>query len=194
MPEASTSVGTHDDQIDIVVSCCLQDLLERSKDMATHFMQPDIEASRLKKIPSDLPILPLPNTLAYPFSVLPIAVGIQRSVKLIEDALQSDRLIGLAAIASLLSGRPVRYDVGMTGEITLRGRVLPVGGVKMKILVAHRAGLTTVLLPRRNDADLEELPDDVRQAMTFVPVEMIDEVLRTALQGKQHNAATAHAY
>jgi ATP-dependent Lon protease len=90
----------------------------------------------------------------------------------------------VAAIASLLSGRPVRYDVGMTGEITLRGRVLPVGGVKMKILAAHRAGLTTVLLPRRNEADQEELPDDVRQAMTFVPVEMIDEVLHTALHGK----------
>jgi ATP-dependent Lon protease len=88
----------------------------------------------------------------------------------------------VSAIASLLSGRPVRYEVGMTGEITLRGRVLPIGGVKMKVLAAHRAGLTTVILPRRNEADLEELPDDVRTAITFVPVETIDEVLQTALR------------
>jgi ATP-dependent Lon protease len=70
----------------------------------------------------------------------------------------------------------------MTGEITLRGRVLPVGGVKMKVLAAHRAGLTTVILPKRNEHDLEELPEDVQQALTFVPVEMIHEVLRAALQ------------
>jgi len=88
----------------------------------------------------------------------------------------------VAAMTSLLTGRPVRHDVGMTGEITLRGRVLPVGGVKMKVLAAHRAGLSTVILPKRNERDLDELPDDVRQTMTFVPVEMIDEVLSTALQ------------
>ena len=88
----------------------------------------------------------------------------------------------VSALTSLLTGRPVRHDVGMTGEITLRGRVLPVGGVKMKVLAAHRAGLSTVILPKRNERDLDELPDDVRQTMTFVPVEMIDEVLSTALQ------------
>jgi ATP-dependent Lon protease len=86
----------------------------------------------------------------------------------------------VSALTSLLTNRPVRHDVGMTGEITLRGRVLPVGGVKMKVLAAHRAGLTTVILPKRNERDLEELPDEVRQALTFVPVEMIDEVLCTA--------------
>jgi len=88
----------------------------------------------------------------------------------------------VSAMASLLTGRPVRHAVGMTGEITLRGRVLPVGGVKMKMLAAHRAGLTTVILPKRNEHDLDELPDDVRQAITFVLVERIDEVLSTALQ------------
>jgi ATP-dependent Lon protease len=88
----------------------------------------------------------------------------------------------VSAMTSLLTGRPVRHDVGMTGEITLRGRVLPVGGVKMKVLAAHRAGLCTVILPKRNERDLDELPDDVRQTMTFVPVEMIDEVLSTALE------------
>ena len=88
----------------------------------------------------------------------------------------------VSAMTSLLTGRPIHHAVGMTGEITLRGRVLPVGGVKMKVLAAHRAGLTTVILPRRNAHDLDELPDEVRQALTFVPVEMIDEVLDTALQ------------
>jgi ATP-dependent Lon protease len=87
----------------------------------------------------------------------------------------------LMAMASLLSGRPVRSDVGMTGEVTLRGRMLPVGGIKMKVLAAHRAGLTTVILPKRNEQDLEELPEDVLNAMTFVPVEWIDEALKVAL-------------
>ena len=87
----------------------------------------------------------------------------------------------LMAMASLFSGRPVRSDVGMTGEVTLRGRMLPVGGIKMKILAAHRAGLKTVILPKRNERDLEELPEDVRMAMRFVPVEWIDEALDVAL-------------
>jgi ATP-dependent Lon protease len=91
----------------------------------------------------------------------------------------------VAAMVSLLSARPVRHDVGMTGEITLRGRVLPVGGVKMKVLAAHRAGLTTVIIPKRNAPDLDALPDDVRQAMTCVLAEQIDDVLHTALSPAQ---------
>jgi ATP-dependent Lon protease len=87
----------------------------------------------------------------------------------------------VTAMVSLLSARPVRPDVGMTGEITLRGRVLPVGGVKMKMLAAHRAGLTTVIIPKRNEPDLDALPDDVRQTMTCVLAEQIDDVLQTAL-------------
>jgi ATP-dependent Lon protease len=97
----------------------------------------------------------------------------------------------LMAMASLLSGRPVRSDVGMTGEVTLRCSMLPVGGIKMKVLAAHRAGLTTVLLPKRNERDLEDLPDDIRNTMNFVPVEWIDEALRVALvpaeQGEIHD-------
>jgi ATP-dependent Lon protease len=85
------------------------------------------------------------------------------------------------AMASLFTGRPVRGDVGMTGEVTLRGRVLPVGGIKMKVLAGHRAGLTTIILPKRNEPDLEELPEDVRNAITFVPVDRIDEALEMAL-------------
>ncbi|UCG66742.1 MAG: endopeptidase La [Deltaproteobacteria bacterium] len=87
----------------------------------------------------------------------------------------------LMAMASLFSGRPVRSDIGMTGEVTLRGRMLPVGGIKMKVLAAHRAGLKTVILPKRNERDLDELPDDVRNTMKFVPVEGIDEALEVAL-------------
>jgi ATP-dependent Lon protease len=87
----------------------------------------------------------------------------------------------VTAIASLFTGQPVRSDVGMTGEVTLRGRVLPVGGIKMKVLAGHRAGLTTIILPKRNEPDLEELPEDVRNTMTFVAVEHIDEALKVAL-------------
>ncbi|MGD8367269.1 MAG: endopeptidase La [Desulfobacterales bacterium] len=86
----------------------------------------------------------------------------------------------VTAMASLFTGRPLRGDVGMTGEITLRGRVLPVGGIKMKVLAAHRAGLTTVILPQRNEKDLEDLPDEVRNTMLFVLVDRIDEALDTA--------------
>jgi ATP-dependent Lon protease len=86
------------------------------------------------------------------------------------------------ALVSLLSGRSVRSDVGMTGEITLRGQVLPVGGIKEKVLAAHRNGLHTVILPHRNEADLEDLPDEVRQALKFVFVETVDDVLEAALE------------
>ena len=86
------------------------------------------------------------------------------------------------ALASLLSGRPVRADVGMTGEITLRGQVLPVGGIKEKVLAAHRAGLHTVVLPKRNEKDLDDLPQETRDDMTFVLVDRVDEVLAAALR------------
>ncbi|MFN3202331.1 MAG: endopeptidase La [Bradymonadia bacterium] len=87
------------------------------------------------------------------------------------------------AIASLLSGRPVRASVAMTGEITLRGKVLPVGGVKDKILAAHRAGVTTVILPKANEKDLVEIPEEIREAITFHPVDHVDEILPVALEG-----------
>ncbi|MCB9761470.1 MAG: endopeptidase La [Alphaproteobacteria bacterium] len=85
------------------------------------------------------------------------------------------------ALASLLSGRPVHGDLAMTGEATLRGRVLPVGGIKSKVLAAHRLGLTRVVLPRRNERDLADLPDEVREAMTFILVDHMSEVLEQAL-------------
>ena len=91
------------------------------------------------------------------------------------------------AMTSLFTGRPVRNDLGMTGEVTLRGRVMPVGGIKMKILAAHRAGLTTVILPKRNEQDLDDLPDDVRRDMTFVLVDKIDEALAVALPRLDRN-------
>jgi ATP-dependent Lon protease len=86
------------------------------------------------------------------------------------------------ALASLLTGRPVKHTVGMTGEVTLQGRVLPIGGVKQKALAAHAAGLTDVILPERNRADLDEVPEEVREAMTFHPVMTIGEVLELALE------------
>jgi ATP-dependent Lon protease len=86
------------------------------------------------------------------------------------------------ALASLLSGRPVKHTVGMTGEVTLQGRVLPIGGLKQKVLAAHAAGLTDVILPERNRADLDDVPEEVRDAMTFHPVMTVDEVLELALE------------
>ncbi|HEX5896694.1 MAG TPA: endopeptidase La [Thermoleophilaceae bacterium] len=89
------------------------------------------------------------------------------------------------ALASLLSGRPVKHTVGMTGEVTLQGRVLPIGGLKQKVLAAHAAGLTDVILPERNRADLDDVPEEVRNAMTFHPVMSIGEVLDLALEPAQ---------
>jgi len=87
----------------------------------------------------------------------------------------------MTAIVSLLTGIHVRHDVAMTGEITLRGRVLPVGGVKEKVLAAHRAGIKRVILPERNTADLDEVPEEVRETLEFVPVSKMDAVLANAL-------------
>jgi len=87
----------------------------------------------------------------------------------------------VTALASAATGRLVRDDVAMTGEMSLRGRVLPIGGIKEKALGAHRAGIHTIILPRRNEADLEDLPREVFNELTFVPVDTLDEVLETAL-------------
>jgi ATP-dependent Lon protease len=95
------------------------------------------------------------------------------------------------ALASLLTGKPVRDEVGMTGEITLRGQVLPVGGIKEKILAGHRAGLRIVIIPKRNEKDLDDLPDEVREEMDVKLVERVDEVLSLALQnGSQPQKTT----
>jgi ATP-dependent Lon protease len=85
------------------------------------------------------------------------------------------------AMASLLTGHPVRRDLAMTGEITLRGRVLPIGGLKSKLLAAHLAGVKTVLIPKRNEKDLVDVPEDVRNELRIVPVETMDAVLGEAL-------------
>jgi ATP-dependent Lon protease len=90
-----------------------------------------------------------------------------------------------AALASLLTGRPVRSNIAMTGEITLRGQVLPVGGIKDKVLAAHRLGVDTVIIPKKNENDIEEVPDDVRKAMRFIYAEKVDDVLHAALAGGQ---------
>jgi ATP-dependent Lon protease len=97
------------------------------------------------------------------------------------------------ALASLLTGRPVRSTVGMTGEVTLQGRVLPIGGLKQKVLAAHRAGLKDVILPKRNEGDLEDVPEQVREEIAFHPVETIDQVLAIALEPKDSSVAPVAA-
>ncbi len=95
----------------------------------------------------------------------------------------------VTALASLLSGRPVKHTVGMTGEVTLQGRVLPIGGVKQKVLAAHAAGLTDVILPERNRGDLDDVPADVREQMAFHFAMSVDEVLAVALEPARAHAA-----
>ncbi len=92
------------------------------------------------------------------------------------------------ALASLLSGRPVRSEVAMTGEVSLTGRVLPIGGVKQKLLAAHRAGLTTILIPKRNEPDLEDVPESVLAELTVHPVSDVRQVLELALEPAQVDA------
>ena len=86
------------------------------------------------------------------------------------------------ALVSLISGRPVKKGVSMTGEITLRGQVMPVGGIKEKMLAAHRAGLKTIILPKRNELDVEDVPEEVRRTLTFVFAESVNDVLKAALE------------
>ena len=90
----------------------------------------------------------------------------------------------VTALASLLTRRPVRSTVGMTGEVTLQGRVLPIGGLKQKVLAAHAAGLTDVILPERNEPDLDDVPAEVRHQMRFHPVGSIEDVIALALEAE----------
>ncbi len=98
-----------------------------------------------------------------------------------------------ASLASLLSGRPIRAEVAMTGEITLRGKVMPVGGVKEKVLAARRAGIKTIILPRRNERDLEDIPAEVRGELKMIFVDTVDEVLAAALVNGDAAQAAAPA-
>jgi ATP-dependent Lon protease len=88
------------------------------------------------------------------------------------------------ALVSLLTDTPVRPVVGMTGEVTLQGRVLPIGGVKQKVLAAHRAGLTEVIVPKRNEGDLDDVPEQVREQLTFHVAEDVKDVLAIALRAE----------
>jgi ATP-dependent Lon protease len=97
------------------------------------------------------------------------------------------------ALASAVTGRPVRRDVAMTGEITLRGRVLPIGGLKEKVLAAHRAGIKTVILPKENEKDLTEIPANVRKQLNLVLVTHMDEVLKEALGATRTQEVTPPA-
>jgi ATP-dependent Lon protease len=89
------------------------------------------------------------------------------------------------AIASLVTGRLVRDDVAMTGEITLRGQVLPIGGLKEKVLAAHRVGIKTVIIPKRNEKDLDDIPEEVRDSVKFVLADCVEQVFEAALRADQ---------
>jgi ATP-dependent Lon protease len=95
------------------------------------------------------------------------------------------------ALVSLLTGRPVRSTVGMTGEVTLQGKVLPIGGLKQKVLAAHRSGLTEVILPARNGGDLDDVPEKVREAMTFHLADDVRQVIDIALEPAAQVATAA---
>jgi ATP-dependent Lon protease len=95
------------------------------------------------------------------------------------------------SLVSLISGRKVKPHVGMTGEITLRGQVLPIGGVKEKVLAAHRNGLRTVILPKRNENDLDDVPEEIKKSMKFIFVETVDEVLDAALDANHKRSSPA---
>ena len=97
----------------------------------------------------------------------------------------------VTAIVSALSGKPISGDVAMTGEVTLRGRVLPIGGVKEKVLAAHRAGIKTIILPSLNEKDIEEIPTDVKKGLNFVFVDNMDEVLKVALLTSEEKKSRA---
>jgi ATP-dependent Lon protease len=88
----------------------------------------------------------------------------------------------VTALTSMALGRPVRSDVGMTGEVTLNGRVLPIGGVKQKLLAAQRAGLTAVFVPKRNEPDLDDLPEDVLETITVIPMTDVAELVAQAIE------------
>ncbi len=92
------------------------------------------------------------------------------------------------ALISALTGRAVKKEVGMTGEITLRGRVLPIGGLKEKSLSAHRAGITTIIMPEENEKDIEDIPESVRSGLTFIKVNHLDQVLKHALTEEKHES------
>jgi ATP-dependent Lon protease len=97
------------------------------------------------------------------------------------------------SLVSLISGRKVKPKTGMTGEITLRGQVLPIGGVKEKVLAGHRNGLRTIILPKRNEQDIDDVPEEIKKTMKFVFVETVDEVLDSALETKRKSTRTRPA-
>ncbi len=98
-----------------------------------------------------------------------------------------------SALASLYTGRKVRSDTAMTGEITLSGLVFPIGGLKEKVLAAHRAGIRRIILPEKNEADIEDIPEDVRKELEFVKTNRISDVLSAALE-KEVTQPTAASY
>jgi ATP-dependent Lon protease len=145
----------------------LGDVMKESAQIGLSFVQGDLERLRLdKRALEDKTV-----HLHVPAGAIP-KDGPSAGVTLV------------TALVSVLTGRPVREDVGMTGEVTLQGRVLPIGGVKQKVLAAHRYGLRTVILPKANEVDLDDVPQEIRDELEFKLVEHVDEVLQTAFESK----------
>jgi len=106
-------------------------------------------------------------------------------------ALSDDEVTMVTALVSMATGRQVRADVGMTGEVTLNGRVLPIGGVKQKLLAAQRAGLSTVFIPQRNEPDLDDVPAEVLEALDVKPMTDVAEIVAQALEPAAETATVA---
>jgi ATP-dependent Lon protease len=129
---------------------------------------PMSDAAKSVALPPDVvALVPMRNVVLFPHALVPIAVGRPKSVA--------------ALLASLFTGRPVRHDLAMTGEISLRGLVLPVGGIKEKLLAAQRAGLAGVLLPARNEKDLHDVPASVTQGLRITWLHGVDNAVAAAL-------------
>jgi len=167
----------------------------------SHAAAPPQREARLS-IPEDaLIVLPVPNVVMFPGTIFPITVSRPRShaatLGIAPEALENPDIhshepagatpkdgAGVAmyvALTSLLTGRPVRNDVAMTGEISPRGLVLPIGGVKEKVLAALRAGITIVMLPARNERDLEDIPAQARAQLTFVWLKQVGDAIKVAV-------------
>ena len=124
---------------------------------------------------SDLPTV---NAVLNCISTILLATGF---IFIKKGKRESHKKIMLTALVSVLTERKVKDTVAMTGEITLQGKVLPIGGVKQKVLAAHRAGLTEVIVPRRNEIDIDDVPEKVREDIIFHIADTVDDVLKTAL-------------
>ena len=113
-----------------------------------------------------------------------IASALKDNIRIIPSVAIAAGITIATAVASALTNTPVKCDVAMTGEITLRGNVLPIGGLREKSLAAYRAGIKTIIIPKENSRDIEDIPEEIRNKINFVPATNMDAVLNTAFSGR----------